>query len=765
MGPRGTKPALAAGRGSGIWLSAYMSASRSNPVIGWTPKARCNAATLLAIVFVVSAVFVLVHPHSFEHPAIPDEMAYSVWAQFYNQGAWSVPLSDWYDVFGQKEVAVYGDLLYHLTTTAEGRDGEATVQAILSDGRPAAGADVSLRSGGRSRVRQYADSAGKATFDGLDPCAYPVDVEYPLADGKVLHDSAVLVMSGPVPYRAEIAVESCAFDPFFRSVPIRVADICGAPVAGAEILLTIPDSRPEQIQQGLTTRVGAGEVLLPEEDGIFLVSVHKKGKGCNAFASVVKIGDRYVAVNRKAPGYAFLLGLFRRARMAHWIGIILFGIATVATHRMAGRLFGWGTAALAALLMMASGIVLIMVWAKGMADVSTTAFACLSIGLFVEAHHAPRNPAFRLALSVLAGMAMGAAIWMRYSTAAILVGPVVWAWTMAIDEDRNSEGRPPLRIAAQRGATRLAPFLGGLLLLVVPLLAYNVHFFGSPFGNGYWFGGQMAKSGGAGIAPMASNIMGGFELLEALRSAPRRVALLALAMPGLLFLPIVVARRRERGVLLLALCAAANIGLYLFILYRRLSAAGNWTRELEDLRYFLPSAAPAACLAAYGIHSFMRQGGWRRGAGAGLTVLWIAAGWAVAHIGIRLETVRMESRLGPPPGVSSGGRLFVPATFAQLFADPEGWHGQSMEVSQCTMEGTSPTGIALFADGTATGVMPLYFPGPLPPLLQGVPYTVRGVFNWDDINGDGIPSADEFSFQVGPAPAAAIPEWKTPPLE
>ena len=746
-----------------------MSATSSHSSRGRFAKAKCKAAVLPAVLFAVSAVFVLVHPHSFEHPAIPDEMAYGVWACFYKQGIWSVPLTDWYDLVGQKEIAVCRDHLYHLTTGAEGRDGEATVQVVLSDGFdgfPAAGAAVSLRPDGGSRVLKYADSRGEAKFAGLDPSACRIDVEYDLTDGTVLHDAAVLVMSGPIPYRAEIAVDACSFDPFFRSVPIRVADAFGSPVADAEILLTIPGSCPGQIRQGRTSGAGTGELFLPEEDGAFLVSAHKKGKGCNAFASAVRINDRIVAVNRKAPGYAFLLGLFMLARLSPWIGIVLFAMAVVATHRMAGRLFGRETAALAAMLLMASGIVLTMVWAKGMADLSTMAFACLSIGLFVEAHWSPHRSASRRTFSVLAGIAMGAAIWMRYSTATILLGPVVWEGTMAFGAERNSEGPPSLRRAARRYVRELAPFLGGLLLLVVPLLAYNVHFFGGPFGNGYLFGGQMVKIGAAGIAPAISNFMGDFDLPEAFLAAPRRVALLALAMPGILFLPVVVFGKRGRGVSLFALCAAANVALYLFIFYRRSTMAGNWTRELEDLRYFLPSAAPVACLAAHGIHSLLRQGGWKKTAGAGLVALLLATGFVVAHVGIRLETVRMAGRLGlSPSAVSPGGRFYAPTTFADLLSDPKGWHGRPVEVGNCTMEGTSPTGIPLFLDGTEQVPLPVYFLGDSPPLLQGVPYAVRGVFNWDDVNGDAIPSADEFSLQVRPGLDASIPERGRPPLE
>ncbi len=731
------------------------------------PLDERRALAALACLFVVCTAFVLIHPHSFADPTVPDEAAYYLWGAVYSNGSYAVPLAEWFGIQDSLELyenasGVYRIVLSSETTTRDsvGADNDLVVTVAFQDGARIAGANVTLnRQAGATVASRTTAADGTAVFLNLEPGQYGLQAAVVRPPGRPGDPPLDLRAGGPAAvgnaksvYRSFLDVRGAVPSGGSYVVALVAGDSLGGTIAGADILVAKKGAgAPKPAKVGATDAAGEFPLTLAAA-GSYVVVAQKAGqRGGVPIASIVEVGGEYYAVNRWAPGYSVLLGLFVRAGIADGINLLLFAMASVAVYALARRPFGWRVAALATAIAMTCGIALLMVWLKGMADFASMGFALAGVALTQEAV-AREGRFLRPALALLAGLSLGFAVFVRYSTVTLVVVPFAM---FALALVRASPRRGGFRVPDAKAVRKIAPPLLALLLgLGVPaafLMDYNATYFGSPFGSAYQYGGMITVEG-TGNNTTATTTSGSFyenfNPERAVSTLAARIGWLLVVMPFVLFVPLALwAGRRDAAVLLLILYVLANVVLYAFVPW--VGVGGDATRSIEDMRYFLPAMPAAAVVTAWLLLNRFTRAHARKLLAAAIVVLLLLTGFAGAQIGIDLQVRRAAMGTGPGGGQPPPpGPMYAPATVADLFRDPAAYNNTLVAVANATfwrwvapdrflMNQTGAAPIAVALDGYAA-----------PSLTLGDLLLVRGLFRWFDADRDGIADPPELVISV-----------------
>jgi len=448
------------------------------------------------------------------------------------------------------------------------------------------------------------------------------------------------------PYRTLLTVAAVEG----MQVAVRAEDVFGSPLREAEISLARKTPLGMVNESRLSTdEDGVASFVVPD-NGDYVFTGSKSGLGAGIIApSVVNIDGRYFVVNRWAPGYQILLGLLMRVGLETLVTISLMGMAVASVYLLARRCFGWQTAFLAATLLLTCALALIMVFEAGMADYASMAFALLGLTLFVEGLVGGRSRTLGVLMLLASGVAFGAAVWMRYSTATLALVPCAYLIVRTVSEWRKDPMKtivPHLKTFVRRGT----PFLVGLLILGFPLASYNLTYFGSPFASGYNFGTlQVTGEGENATGELTSgSFYQNFNPSSAIDTVHLRLGWLVVLVPFILLVPVEVFRRwRSLSTHLLLWTFLSNFLLYIFVPW-----VASWTRDptrsIEDMRYFLPGVPSIAVLAASVLWQEMRTGGWRKGLAIGLVLTFVVLGFSMATFGINLQLARFQRPTGGP---------------------------------------------------------------------------------------------------------------------
>ncbi len=727
-----------------------------------------KAIAALACLFAVSAAFVLVHPHSLENPTVPDERAYYGWAKLYNNGTYAVRLPDWFGIHDAVELyanatgVFYLDIARELATRdAVGADNDLVVTVSLPDGTPMAGATVVLRAQPAGLVLSATAGAdGTAVFPNLKPGGYGLEVTVfrpPPRPGDPPLDlhavDFVSVGKAGEPYRTDLAVDSVAPSGTAHVVTLAARDSLGAAVAGADILVgrkgPIP---PDPTKVGETDGTGAYALTL-SQPGSYVVIAEKAGERAGIpIASIVESGGEFYAVNRWAPGFSILLGLFLMAGIAGAVNLVLFAVASAAVYLLARRMFGWRVAALAATIAMTCGIALLAIWETGMADYASMAFALAGVALFQEAL-ARKRSALVGVLALLAGLSLGASVCIRYSTATLVVVPfAMLAVAVVRASPRRRRFRVPDAATVRRFAIPLVALVLGLAIPAALLIQYNVAYFGGPLGSAYEYGGTIVVEG-TGDNTTARTTSGtfyeNFNPASALETLATRMGWLLLVMPFILFVPLAVwAGRREPAILVLAVFFLSNFALYAFVPW---AGTGEATRAMEDMRYFLPGMPAAAVLASWVLSNRFTRVRARKVLTGAIVVLLVLCGFAAAGTGMALQDARLRMGGLPPSGPPQPPPppVYKAVAVADLFARPALYNNTLVEVGNATFwRWLAPAQRFLMNQSGAAPIAVALVGFAAPSMTLGDLLLVRGVFRWTDGDRDGIADPPEVVITV-----------------
>lgn len=625
----------------------------------WTgARAERWGLALVAAGFLVSMALVVARPYSFSDAPIPDEASNHGWATLYNQGRYSLSLSDWFGVSARKELYANGTGIHWLSLNpwwhdADGLGGrdDLSVNVSLDDKVPLPEAVVAIYFvPGQPPLRRATDAEGSALFLNLPQRDLEADASYALhrtesngPDVDLLESQLLPRSVGLTPYQVTVVIRATRPLPGISDATLVLHDQLGLPVPGAEIALASKRLPSEFHSLGSTD--GAGELSLRlDTSGNFILWAEKPSlKGGIPQAALVRKGGDYRMVNVYPPGYALLLAAFMKVGLEGWVSPLSAGITTIATYCLGRRLFGWKVASAAALLTTTCSIAIVMTYARGMADYTAMAFCFLGLWLFVESMLAPPRGWAGLALGLAAGLAFGTAISMRYFVAAGLLGPpLVLSFSRAkglllqrVGKAGTALPRPILR--------RFLAALVGFAFPMALIAAYGAVYLGSPLSMGYLHNMGVAP-GPSGQPVPRETAIGDFVLdnlnpLAALPTLGRRLLLLTIAMPFVLLLPLAVVRRyRSPGVMLLGSYFLSN--LVTFSMSPWVASWRDLSRSLEDLRYFLPGVPAASILAANALLSLHTPSGIRQ-ALLILTVLaMVGVGLVVANLTIGLILAR-----------------------------------------------------------------------------------------------------------------------------
>jgi len=745
-----------------IW-SGSMRASVKFP----GPLDERKAVALLAALFVLCTAFVLAHPHSFAEPTVPDEGAYYLWATIYNNGSYAVPLAEWFGIQDALELCknstgVHFLVLSHEVTTRDsvGADNDLVVTVALEDGTRIPGATVVLHPQPQGTALTATTGAdGTVAFLNLRRGGYGLEASIVRAPGSPgdppldLHAGGPFsVGAGAESYRTFLKVTSVVPSGASHIVALVAGDSFGSTITGADILVGRKGpTAPKPARVGATD--GAGEYPLTlSATGNYIVVAQKAGRrGGVPIASIVEVDGQYYAVNRWAPGFSVLLGLFIMAGIAEGINLVLSALASVALYVLVRRMFGWRAAAIATAVGMTCGAALMAVWLAGMADYASMTFALVGIALSQEAL-AREHRILKPILALTAGLSLGFAVCIRYSTVTLVVVPFVM---FAIALVRASPRRGRFRVPDAKAIKKLAPpFLALLLGLAVPaalLMDYNTTYFGSPLGSAYMYGGMITVEGEGNnttAATSSGTFYENFNPVSAVGTLGVRMGWLLLVMPFILFVPLAIwAGRREHAILILAVFFLSNFVLYAFIPW--VGVGGDATRAVEDMRYFLPAMPAAAAMASWVLVTQFTRAHARKLLVVVIVVLLLLTGFAGAQMGINLQYLRAQR--GGAPGGGGGPQpppTYQPVTVAALFSSPAVYNNTLVAVENATFwRWVAPDRFLM----NQTGALPIavVLDAYTPPALQlDDRLLVKGVFRWFDADHDGIADPPELVISV-----------------
>ncbi len=459
-----------------------------------------------------------------------------------------------------------------------------------------------------------------------------------------------------------------------------------------------------------------------------------------------------VAVNHWAPGYSVILGLLDRVGAAVLTGMLMMAMAAISTYLLARRLFDWRVAFVSTSLLLTCGVALLILWTVGMADYASMAFALAGIWLLVEAVWVKRRWFVSASLGLLGGMSFGVGIWIRYSTASLLVALAFLMLALSFNDLkalRTQAGR--LTAVLRRLLFRSLPFLAGMAILLVPLAMYNSAYFGGPLGASHNYGGRInidTSDGNTTATLVTGSVYSNFDPADAMSTMGTRLLWLLIVMPILILLPMAIYLGwRRLSVLFLLAWFLSNFLLYIFVPW----VASWWemARSLEDTRYFLPSLPPAAMLGGFVITDAMLIPKKRRMLGVAVLSVFLILGFVVAQAGIDAQMRRGNAPLpgGPPPPPPQMN--YTLATVNQFLSNPNPYKESLVRVNNCTFDDWINSTAFLFRDASSGVLLRADLVGYTPPtLIPGAHFHVQGMFHWFDGNHDSVPQPPELFISV-----------------
>lgn len=736
---------------------------------------------ILVILYFIVAGFVLSHPHSLERPTIPDEKAYYGWAFIYLNGSLDMPVQDWFGVKADKDMLIDVTGPHAIDISAKvadlngtGKNDDVTVKVTRYDsGRitPAASATVTVQVSQSKTLQKATDANGEVSFTDLPKGFMLIEASQRLM-GFTLKQ--VIVFSSPEGLAYQGLIEVAGYEKSGNSFKVTFLgkDILSDPIHGANAsVMSVPNG---PTKWGKSTQDGLFNATL--QPGTYHVSYRKPQQqgGEPLFATIVTVDGKPRVVNHWPPGYSFILAGMITLRLQEATALVLMVFGSLAIYVLVRRLFDPMSAFFATGVYMTAGIAIAIVWTSGMADYASLTFVCTGTAAFVEsiyAHHQEKLGKW-LALGLLSGLLFAGAVWMRYSTATMLIVPLALLVILFIldlkERPKFDASLRPSEVSLKRygqaytslrlRTVQSLPFILGLVILAAPLAWYNYHYFNSPFNSGYSYGSQIAvttSDGGTNASVQENNYFSNFNPSSSISTLDERLKLLPLVMACALAVPILlVVRRRDMLVWWGFLCFGANFFLYLFVPW--VAAWGDVTRSLEDMRYFLPALMGAAMLCGIGLSVLY---GGKKSATLVIFFIVMLAGFASAGVMIDLQNARQRPQ-APGPGQQQQQDTHKLVTIATLIWNPSKYNTTLVKLENATFVQWVNSATFLVSDVSTAVRCAVRLDGYSPPQLNASDrLTIKGLFIWNDLNQNGIGDEKELTISVKGGTLDGI--WKT----
>ena len=475
---------------------------------------------------------------------------------------------------------------------------------------------------------------------------------------------------------------------------------------------------------------------------------------------VIEYEGEYVVVNEKGPGHAMMLVPFHVLGVEFLFGPLMVALGTFSTYMLGKRLFGWRVGFIGSLLVLTNVTVIVMWHRYYWTDASTMHLFILSLWLLVEANYRfngntldPRDPRetttneklLALGLAALSGLSFGASVSTRYPTALLLVPMLIYlAWFYVLRSWPSLKGRNlPGALRTSTGLWALLLFfLLGLICVLLPLMSYNIEYFGAPFASGYDATSLASFNPDEGLTARNTTESWsgslGSGLLNAAGNFFLLLPVLVMRMPGLIFLPLGMWFVRKRAVtyillLLVTLCLFTYLSLAWVNMYARLS----FFEILWEPRYFMPALPLIAILAGVGIDGLasmiprafktstqpssgenVRTG--MKMAALGMVVILLACGLAPA-----VHYFSMDGRGGAPAPPGPHPANLVVVMTDQLLREPFAYNGRFVLVESATVIDVHGDIIIIRSEGA-------HEPEGVPIRLDGWPLAERPQVNTGD---------------------------------
>jgi hypothetical protein len=512
----------------------------------------------------------------------------------------------------------------------------------------------------------FSNEDGKFTVENVPPGTYVVNLKVGNATLKNYFATDYFNLNYPIVINAYLE----NWSPSGTKVNIHVDHYINPNLKDVDIYLGFNWEQKNPI--GHTDEQGNYSLQIPIESKMYhVVAVKETNNISTPVASgIVEVDGDYAIANHWPPGYCYIIIPFWTSGLINFINIFICAIACLSTYFLAKRLYDQKIAVIASTLIIASGIAMVMIYSRGMADYAAMAFGTAGIALVVESIQdtLKKNRMFLpLVLGLMGGLSFAFAVTMRYSVVVILIGPLVYVFINLIKKSyltnciistnpkvkKYNKKKFCLSMFANFSSLvkKSLPFILGLIIIGCLLASYNTTLFGSPLNSGYQMDTmvEIDESGNSTIETPDETMFEQYfnPSVESIQNIINRILpQLFLLLPTLFIFPLglLLDFRRNRAWLL-----AFWIIPTLFI-YMQLTWVGQV--PVEDMRYFLPVLPPAAILSAYTISKTAEGRENRKNMFfilLSLTLL-IITGFLIAHYGINWQIHRRElGRIFNPP--------------------------------------------------------------------------------------------------------------------
>ncbi len=526
---------------------------------------------------------------------IPDENAYFQWAWvYYTTGKTYIPLED----IGPDKIQHFNFIIgsspqgsYFIKVTIsqieeiwESKSRNVTVEIYngLNDGISKVPVDMINKKTGNV-IHGTTNESGKIKI-GLSPGFYRAVAH---VNNKILNfDFATNFPNLDYPIISYAILENFSEK---ITVKIHVDHYINKNLSGVEIH-TEKNSKPT----GYTDKNG-NYYLQVQENRVYDIATIKRTYHIAppVGSVVVYVNGKYALANRWAPGYSYLIIPFWVTGLINFITIFTFFMGSISIYILTRRLYGETISFYSTLLFMLSALSLMMLFSRGMADYATMAFSTMGIMLLVESLQKRKyekiiNPVFAFS----GGISLGFAVLVRYSTATVLLAPIIYLAVRLIKKRKGEELKKEL--------LSFSIFLIALVLIGLLLASYNTSLFGGPLNSGYQMSHRIEfNNGNATVETPTTNMFEKYfhPSMESLSNIFNRILpQLFILLPTLFISPLgfFLDYRRNRTWLMFFW------GIPTVILYMQLTWVGHV--PYEDMRYFLPILPPTAILSGFAIN-------------------------------------------------------------------------------------------------------------------------------------------------------------------
>ena len=501
----------------------------------------------------------------------------------------------------------------------------------------------------------------------------------------------------------------------------------------------------------------------------------------NTQSVVVELNGKAYVVNEKGPAHAVFTMVF-----GSLTGTLFAGIATISTYMLGRRVFNWKVGAISSLLVL-TNLTLVTMWYKDYwVDASTPHLLILGIWLFVES--GLRMKSFldgkgrkALLLSVVmgigGGVAFGTAIATRYTVAVVIIPAIIYIFAIFGKVIVHSLKERDIKAFGKTFAHMtlyFLPFFLGLMMVVVPLMNYNITYFGGPFQSGYDATSLMDyERTHQSLDPrnqtdfLSTDPMGKVENIA--HNAVVLAPVVLLRMLCLLFVPVAMWKLWKRPVFWLLFIWGLLIMLGFYSM--------DWVDKYAQIpatpwepRYQLPALPPFALLGGYGLYALgkaisIKIERTKDGFVGPFFVIAVTGLLIFANLGfvsMYFKDVHDGKNTGAPnpggPPGGPGGQGQEPVfTIQKIYNDGKDNLRKAVQLQHCTVSSfqKGPDGQVIrfnITDSSGPRSMLVLLhdfpPGTAPNIQTGMKVTVVGLFDWMDFNKNGIIDEGEPAMNV-----------------